>query len=172
MKHLLPLALISTLLVACGETDSDTSQCHESLKLAIKTDISNATGIANKGKAIDNACSVAFKINDIDYQANLDTAEWGTANEITTVGITEISRFELLQETISFYKDEEDIPGVGDKAIYYNKGGTSELTTLSGDNVIQLSVLNWNDRTYDQSLAIKVTKAMLAQGYPAKPNDR
>lgn len=178
MKYLLPLTLVSTLLVGCGESGDNASQssgsesspCHSVLKQAVKSAVGDATDIANKGDAIGDTCSVAFKLDDIDYQADFDMVELGTANEMKTVGVMEMSRFEFLEKKISFYKEKEVISDVGDKAIYYKKGDNSELTTLAGDNVIQLSVLNWNTRTYDKALAIKVTKAILVQDYPAKTN--
>lgn len=171
MKRLLPAIVMLTLLVACDESTSEStvrtagsedSLCMATLKTAIRETLVDAIEIKNRVNEADT-CSTSFKLNETYYQVNLDLRALGTADDMKTVGVMEMSQFELLKKTALFYKNQENIAKLGDYAVYYTKGGNDELMAKLGGNVIQLGVFNEMSKGYDKALAIKLANVVLTE---------
>jgi hypothetical protein len=171
VKKLRLLALLSTLLTACDESSEgaagtsglEESLCHTVLKSEVRISLTDAIDVKNKGEGSGDACRVSIKLNDIYHLIGLDLRAVGTANELKTVGIMEMSQFDILKKMALFYKNQEELTAVGDYALYYTKAGVDELLARSGDNAIQLWVFNEGDKGYDKALAIQLGRAVLTE---------
>ena len=156
------------MLVACGDsnggsTNGSTGQCDSLLLNAVNANIKNTENLRIKwAKPKYHSCGVSFKKDAIDYQVNLELKNIGTANdkkEISSTGVI-MTNYEFDETVVSFYKDKENIPNLGTRAIYYNRGGNFEIMVLSGDNAFIVKTINWNTRGGDKSITIKVAKAI------------
>jgi len=159
------LILTVTALFSCGESNSNSSSsnlCDGLLMDVVKSSVPNTTNLGIKSSNEKyRECSVAFKVRDIDYQIDLELKEMGTALEMKTVGITEMTKFAVEEQVIGFYKEQEKISGVGDKAIYYKRNNSYKISVLSGDDAFTLGTINWNTRAGDKDITVKVAKAIV-----------
>ncbi len=159
------LILAVTALFSCGESNSNSnssSLCDGLLMDVVKSSVPNISNLGIKSSNEEyRECSVLFKIGSIDYQVDLELTEMGTALDMKTVGITEMTNFAFEEQVIAFYKEQEEISGVGDKAIYYKRNNSYKISVLSGDDAFTLGTINWNTRAGDKDITVKVAKAIV-----------
>ena len=131
---------------------------------AVESSIPEIKGLAIKSSNEEyRECSVSFKIGDIDYQVGLELKELGTALDLKMVGITEMTHYVLEEQTTGFYKEQEKVTGVGDKAIYFKRNNSYKISVLSGDNAFEVGTINWNTRAGDKGITIKVAKTVIKE---------
>ncbi len=165
MLHKTILILTFTVLISCGESNNHSSSsnlCDGILMNAAESSVPNIKGLAIKySDEKYRKCGVSFKIENIDYQVDLELKEMGTALNMKMVGITEMSHYAFEEQVIGFYKEQEKILGVGDKAIYYQRNDSYKISVLSGDDSFTLGTINWNTRAGDKEMAVKIAKAVV-----------
>ncbi len=156
-----------TFLISCGQSNNNSSSsnlCDGILINAVESSIKEIKGLAIKSSDEEyRECSVSFKIEGTDYQVDLELKELGTALDLKMVGITEMTHYALEEQVISFYKEQEKIAGVGDKAIYYKRNNNYKISILSGNNSFMLGTINWNTRSGDKDITIKVAQAVIEE---------
>jgi len=156
------LILGVTALISCGESNNNSSSfnlCDGILMGAVESSVQNFKHLAIKSSDEEyRECSVLFKIGDIDYQVDLELKELGTALDMKMVGITKMTHFALEEQVISFYKEQEKIIGVGDKAIYYKRNNSYQISVLSAADAFMVRTINWNTRGGDKDITVKVAK--------------
>ncbi len=161
------LILTVTILISCGESNGNSNSsnlCDGMLINAVESSVADTTGLTIKSSNEKyRECSVSFKIANIDYQIDLELNEMGTALNMKKVGITEMTHFAVEEQVIGFYKEQEKITGLGDKAIYYKRNNSYKILVLSGDDAFTLGTINWNTRGGDKNITVKVAKAIVKQ---------
>ncbi len=161
------LILTITALISCGESNNNSASsnsCDGMLKKAVESSIQGINGLAIKFSNEEyRECGVSFKKGDINFQVDLELTEMGTALDMKKVGITEMTHFALEEQVISFYKEQENISNVGDKAIYYRRNNSHQISVLSGNNSFVVRTINWNTRGGDKDSTVKVAKAIVKE---------
>jgi len=179
MNKILIIALSVLLLASCSDANSDKkSDANTSSKAQSKAinscdniliDSVNLAVTANKNLGIkwskeeERSCGVYFKIGDVDYQVDLELKEIGTANDKKIIGGMDTTVSAVDFKKIGFYKDQEEITNLGDKAIYYNIRDSREVYVLSGDNAFIVKTINWNTRGGNKDITVKVAKMIASK---------
>lgn len=169
MNKFIILILTITLLTSCSENSNSNSsgskssaQCDNMLLDAVNSGIENTKNLQIKWSDDDGqSCGVSFKVAEVDYQVDLEFDEMGTANNMKTVGITEMSHAELDFRVAESYKEHEGIANLGDKAVYYNQANNHQVYVLTGDNSFTVKTINWKTRGGDKDITVKVANMVV-----------
>lgn len=156
-----------TVLISCGQSNNNSSSsnlCDGILINAVESSIKEIKGLTIKSSDEEyRECSVSFKIGGTDYQVDLELKEMGTALDMKMVGTTEMTHYALEEQVIGFYKEQENVAGIGDKAIYFKRNNSYKISVLSGDNAFEVGTINWNTRGGDKDITIKIAKAVIQE---------